>query len=330
LKVRVRNFQSIEDQSVEIEGLTVVTGPSNRGKSALIRALAAVFLGRPGDDYIRHGKKETGVRIEEDGDFQIIWRKTTKPTPRRPSVLKVNGALHTKFGRDHDTLTKEVGVSYVETGRSKTIPQIARQHDPPFLVMSSETEAAELLKMMARADQVGRAQDKAGRDRRGVTALQKVREEDYQNAVEALVELDWTVEVRESLEDAKQFVYVREQEVIRLQSQEDKIAELRLIQPVDVPEIPTLDIVPLFLLSLVKETLEVAPKEIPSLPDLPSLRTVVLMRAVREIDEQCKDIAEEREFKEKELGIWLMRKREMEVELEKCPACGRTFEAALA
>ena len=34
LKVRVRNFQSIEDATLVIDGLTVVTGTNNAGKSA--------------------------------------------------------------------------------------------------------------------------------------------------------------------------------------------------------------------------------------------------------------------------------------------------------
>jgi len=330
MKVKVRNFQSIEDQTIEIEGLTVVTGPSNRGKSALIRALSAVFLGRPGDDHVRHGKKETGVRVEGEG-FQIIWRRAIKPTPKRPSILKVNGALHTRFGRDHDALTKEVGVCYVETTRGKTTPQIARQHDSPFLVMDSEAEAAELLKMMARADQVGRAQEKAGKDRRTATSLQKVREQDYKDAVEDFVALDWTVEVRESLEATKEFVFMREQAVVGLKRQIDKINELGILEPLEVPDIPILDIVPLFNLSLVKEALSLTPKKLSLLPEFPPpsfkalALTVVAVDAIKAL--KSMGLARDREYWElEELG---KRKKELEEELKKCPACGRTFESVL-
>jgi AAA15 family ATPase/GTPase len=43
MHARIENFQSHADTQVEIEGFTVILGPSNHGKSALVRAVAAAL-----------------------------------------------------------------------------------------------------------------------------------------------------------------------------------------------------------------------------------------------------------------------------------------------
>src|SRR5688572_7680246 len=63
MHLTVTDFQSLGRVEVEVSGLTVLVGPSNRGKSALIRALEAVLFNKPGDAFVRHGKKKAVVEL---------------------------------------------------------------------------------------------------------------------------------------------------------------------------------------------------------------------------------------------------------------------------
>ena len=56
-KVRVQNYQSIEDAEIELEGLTVITGTNNSGNSAVLRAVAGVFSTTRGHHFDSHGAK---------------------------------------------------------------------------------------------------------------------------------------------------------------------------------------------------------------------------------------------------------------------------------
>ncbi len=80
MKIRVQNFQSLADVTVEAKGLTVIVGRSNLGKSAFIRALQGLLFNRPGDDFVRKNQKHASVSVEErPTDFgypcPVMWEK---------------------------------------------------------------------------------------------------------------------------------------------------------------------------------------------------------------------------------------------------------------
>jgi len=45
VKIRIKNFQSIEDLEIEVRGFTAITGKTNIGKSAIMRAISSAMLG---------------------------------------------------------------------------------------------------------------------------------------------------------------------------------------------------------------------------------------------------------------------------------------------
>ena len=52
LKVTVEDFQSIDKAELEVSGFTCLTGKSNIGKSALLRALNAAMKNLPANSFI--------------------------------------------------------------------------------------------------------------------------------------------------------------------------------------------------------------------------------------------------------------------------------------
>ena len=84
IKVRIQNFQSIEDLTLEIDKLTVITGSNNTGKSAIVRAIRGVFQNTRGTSFIRHGKPKSTVTITFADGQTVVWEKgrgkADKPT----------------------------------------------------------------------------------------------------------------------------------------------------------------------------------------------------------------------------------------------------------
>ena len=64
-KVQIRNFQSHDDLTLDIAPmLTTIVGPSDAGKSAVIRAIRWALFNEPsGTQYMRVGTDNTSVLI---------------------------------------------------------------------------------------------------------------------------------------------------------------------------------------------------------------------------------------------------------------------------
>lgn len=197
MKIRVRNFQSIADAAIEAIGFTVITGRSNIGKSALLRAVRGAIFGLPGDYYIADDATWTGVRIQDE-NLDIQWRKvaTGKTTTKKQTTLTVNGMVHSKIGRDHQVLTRPLGFQEIETTNVRRCPQLALQHDNIFLLTEAETTAAEIFKMLGRVDIVTDAQKAAKRDLGREKSVLLVRRGDQEKTQERFDSLDYVKELR--------------------------------------------------------------------------------------------------------------------------------------
>ena len=64
--IRIENFQAHKDLQLDFgKQITSITGPSDRGKSAILRALVWVITNRPGgDNFIRYGAEECRVTVQ--------------------------------------------------------------------------------------------------------------------------------------------------------------------------------------------------------------------------------------------------------------------------
>src|SRR5690554_1875937 len=78
-RITLNNFQSHKYSSIELdERLNVIVGPSDSGKSAIIRGIKWVLYNEPSGDYfIREGEKECSVTLEFS-DNTILKRYRSK------------------------------------------------------------------------------------------------------------------------------------------------------------------------------------------------------------------------------------------------------------
>jgi DNA repair ATPase RecN len=200
LKVRVRNFQSIEDATVVIDGLTVITGTNSAGKSAFFRALRGALTNARGHDFVRLGTKHCTVDVEDlDTGRTLTWKKG-----KGVNTYIVDGKELPKVGHGVPQEAQIFGVEPVKAGNSELWPQIAPQiTGVSFLLHESGPAVAEAVADVGRVNLLTRALKDCGSDRRSTRSSLKVRRKDAQTLAERLegfAGLDSAVEAVEALE----------------------------------------------------------------------------------------------------------------------------------
>lgn len=142
-KVKIENFQSHKDTTLEfVKGLNVITGPSDQGKSAIIRAIKWALYNEPrGTDFIRYGAEYAKVTVGLSNGFKIIRERSqsrnryTVINPEKKSIV-LEG-----FGNDvPEEVVKAHGIPKIvlDSDISSSL-NIADQLEGPFLL--SETGA---------------------------------------------------------------------------------------------------------------------------------------------------------------------------------------------
>lgn len=122
-------------------GLTVLVGPNNCGKSAVVSALQTLAYNASGDYMVRHGEKETKVTVETDDGHVLVWRRS------RDSVsYQIDGRQVHRVGRgvpdDLHDLLRLPEVKSAEEGGEEFDVHFGKQKEPIFLLDSSERKAA--------------------------------------------------------------------------------------------------------------------------------------------------------------------------------------------
>lgn len=192
MNITVRDFQSLGDTAVEARGLTVIVGPSDRGKSALLRAIEAALFNRPGDQFVRQGAKTARVALQLSG-HAVVWEKGGGV-----NKFQIDGADFSRVGKGAPPVLQELGFRDVVVGArekegklegGETLrPQFAEQFNPEFVLDHSGPFIAELLVRVSRLGVVQRAGRLCAADLKARKALQKTRSVDLA-AAEARVAL---------------------------------------------------------------------------------------------------------------------------------------------
>jgi exonuclease SbcC len=80
-RIELKNFMSHVDTVIEpAPGLTVLVGPNNVGKSAIVAALQILCYNDNSTYILRHGERECSIRVETDDGHRIEWRRKNSPS----------------------------------------------------------------------------------------------------------------------------------------------------------------------------------------------------------------------------------------------------------
>jgi exonuclease SbcC len=155
-RLDIKNFQSHEQSTIHFkEGINVICGSSNNGKSSVLRAIQWVISNQPGGtEFITIGKDECSVTIHLSNGYNVTRTKSRSGNVNTYLIKKGGTAIHdnplTGFGGSVPSEVRDaIGVS-----RSEYI--FANQLEAPFLISDSPKVRSEKignLEELGRIDQ---------------------------------------------------------------------------------------------------------------------------------------------------------------------------------
>ena len=138
-RITLVNFQIFEKQVFEFtNGLNIIVGDNNSGKSSLIRAIYWVYTNKPAGTWMCKFDDEDGIL---EASVLIEYTDGTKVSRIRgpkANMYRFNEHKFEKFGRNGIPQIIEEFLGKVSLPVSKDIvPNIAMQDELPFMVFES-------------------------------------------------------------------------------------------------------------------------------------------------------------------------------------------------
>lgn len=140
-RIELINFMSHEHTVIEpSNGLTVLIGPNNCGKSAVVSALQVLCSNPPSTYVLRHGAKEVKIIVETDTGDRIVWSRKKSGSPK----YEINGQLFDRLNRKvPDELHKILRLPAVQADKETYDVHFGEQRSPIFLLGDREKAAAQ-------------------------------------------------------------------------------------------------------------------------------------------------------------------------------------------
>ncbi len=146
-KIQVKDYQSIIKAELDIEdGLNVIIGKTNIGKSAILRAIDDAIFNKGNDDLVKTGKRYAGVLID-NGKDKFMWRRDSHGKNEKTLYQINEGNAITKVGRTQlDEICKLFNITDVRLSNNvKEKINFWYQGHPPFLTDKTSGQLFEFL-----------------------------------------------------------------------------------------------------------------------------------------------------------------------------------------
>lgn len=183
----IQNFQKHKRIKVEFDPcVTVLTGSSDIGKSAILRALRWLCLNSPqGSAFIKTGTKGTSVKLVLSGE-ELITRKRTK----NENLYKANEKEFKSFGTG-------VPAEIAELLKVSDL-NFQQQHDSPFWLSLSASEVSKQLNTIVDLSVIDNVLASASRRMKSTAKELQVCEKRLKSAKADKESLEWVFEAEQA------------------------------------------------------------------------------------------------------------------------------------
>ena len=140
-RIELVNFMSHEHTVIEpSDGLTVLIGPNNCGKSAIVNALQVLCNNSKSTYVLRHGSKECQIIVETDSGDSICWSRKKSGSPK----YVINGQTFDRLkGKVPDEVHQILRMPTVDADKESYDVHFGEQRSPIFLLGDKEKAAAQ-------------------------------------------------------------------------------------------------------------------------------------------------------------------------------------------
>ncbi len=144
-----QNFQSWPNFKIQVEGLTVITGETNLGKSSVFRALRGILRNEISQAAVKTGTEECALDLNLDG-LSIKFNRSAKGS----AEYVIGKKRYAKLAGQIPPEIQALGFNEIQIGTFKFDPVFAGQFDSPFLLKSSPQELNAVLGAFASTEKL--------------------------------------------------------------------------------------------------------------------------------------------------------------------------------
>lgn len=180
----LQNFQAHTHKVVEFGNITTIMGQSDRGKSAIFRALRWACLNAlAGNEFIRHGASKARVVVYFHTQPRHRYVLKRIRGHRNPNIYKLNGKVFRSFGTGKvpDVISKVLALSPLN---------FQAQHDSPFWFSESAAEVSRQLNAVIDLSVIDDALTSIATEVRRSQERISIREEELEKQTKDLAELE--------------------------------------------------------------------------------------------------------------------------------------------
>ena len=140
-RIELINFMSHERTVIEpADGLTVLVGPNNCGKSAFVSALQILCHNAKSNYVMRHGEKKCEIIVETDDGHRVEWQRAKNGSPK----YIIDGETHDRLKQGiPDQLHEILGLAKVACEKDQFDVHFGEQKSPVFLLNDPGKAAAQ-------------------------------------------------------------------------------------------------------------------------------------------------------------------------------------------
>ncbi|MEY8751181.1 AAA family ATPase [Alkalicoccobacillus gibsonii] len=234
LDVRLENFQShLDSQFTFADGLNVLIGQSDSGKTAVIRGIRWALFNQPrGTDFIRAGSDFVRVTIQFESGDRLIRERTAS---KNRYMIKKNGQEQQVFESFGQHVPQEVldlhGMRPLRIDRDHELTiHLAQQLDGPFLLEQPGSMRAKTIGRISGAHYLDAAIRDTSRDLHSLNQSKRWSEEQTEQLKKDLEPYEQVIRSGEQLEKASHLFEEIKSKQARLESLQSKHQDLHTNQ----------------------------------------------------------------------------------------------------